>query len=98
MAELTADQAKAGREYGLPDVLASRLNGESYDAVAADAQSLATALAEQAEADVPDHVKLARAAIEAAKNNPNVGEMLALESAKPGHPPFIDALHEGEEQ
>jgi hypothetical protein len=96
MSELTAEQAKAGKEYGLPDVLASRLNGQGYEAVAADARSMAEALRAQAEADVPDHVKLARAAIAAAASNPNVAEIQALSRTKPGHQELVDALYPAE--
>lgn len=102
MAELTTDQAKAGREYGLPDALASRLQGDTYEAVAADAQGLADSLRAQAEADVPEHVKLARAAIAAAEGNPNIGEMQAMQTKKVGHDALAEALvtvaHYPEEQ
>lgn len=74
----TEEQTRAATEHGLPDALATRLKGDTPEALEADAKALATALRDQAEADVPEHVKLARRAIEAAKNNPNVAELAAL--------------------
>lgn len=91
----TPDQVKAGQEHGLPDALATRLRGDTPEALEADAKALATALQEQQDADVPEHVLLARRAIEAAKNNPNVAELQAL--AQSGAKHRLYGTEEGED-
>jgi hypothetical protein len=85
VSELTPEQAKAAKEYGLADALASRLVGTDYDEVSADAQTLVDALKDQA-------------AVAPVERNPNVGELAALASPKRGYQALVDSMHIGDSE
>lgn len=93
-AGLTADQEKAAREFDLPPAIASRLVGDTWTEVERDARTLSDAMKDQAEAEEPEHVRLARQAIEAAKRNPNVAELAALGRTKRSHAAINALLHD----
>jgi hypothetical protein len=66
------------KRLGLPEAFGDRLQGDTLEEILADARAMAEALKGEQE---PEHVQLARRALEVAESNPNKAELAALAAA-----------------
>jgi hypothetical protein len=87
--EKGVDREAIARAAGLPPGLADRLRGETTEEVEADAEVVASSIGVEPE---PEHIQLARRALEAAEDNPNKGELMAL--AMPKDNSLVRRLHQ----